>query len=241
MKNIKTLSIVIPVYNEKATIGTVIRRVIEADLGDINKEIIVVNDGSNDGTKEELAKIVKTVKVPIMVIDQVKNQGKSIALRTGFEKVSGEVTVVQDGDLEYDPGDFKLMLKKMGEDGVRVVYGSRQLGGRKNQYSGLSFYLGGQVLTWITNLLYGANITDEPTCYKMFETKLLKSIKLESVRFEFCPEVTAKVSRMGEKIYEVPIKYNPRNKKQGKKIKLSDFWEAVWVLVKNRARKINEI
>ncbi|MFA6518502.1 MAG: glycosyltransferase family 2 protein [Candidatus Shapirobacteria bacterium] len=234
MKSIKRLSIVIPVYNEENTIEKIIKRVADVDLGEIKKEIIVVNDGSTDGTGDKLGKIIKSKKLPIVLVNHLKNQGKSMALRTGFKKMTGDVAVVQDGDLEYDPNDFKTMLAKMMENKVRVVYGSRQLGGRKNHYSGIGFYLGGQVLTLLTNLLYGGNITDEPTCYKMFETKLLKSIKLESKRFEFCPEVTAKILKSGEKIYEVPISYNPRNKQQGKKIKLKDFWEAVWMLVKNK-------
>lgn len=228
----KKLSVIIPVFNEEKTIGVLIKKVFAADIGDFSKEIIVINDGSRDDTWKVLEKLKS--KYNLILINHGKNMGKSAAIRTGIKKITGGAIVIQDGDLEYDPNDFKKMLKKMGEPGVRVVYGSRRLNKKNVQYSGLSFFMGGLLLTYLVNILYRGKITDEPTCYKMFETKLLKSIKLKSKRFEFCPEVTAKVLRQGIKIYEVPIFYHPRNAQQGKKIKLRDFFEAVWVLLKYR-------
>ena len=233
MIKIDKLSIVIPVFNEEKTIVKMVERVLNVDLGKIQKEIILVNDGSIDQTDKALAELKD--KYNLIVIDYKKNMGKSCALRTGFEKVTGDVVVIQDGDLEYDPNDFKKMIFKMLEsDDIRVVYGSRRLKKDNVQYSGLSFYMGGLLLTVMANILYGIKITDEPTCYKMFDVEVLKKINLKSRRFEFCPEVTAKVAKLHEKIYEVPILYSPRHADQGKKIKLRDFFEAVWVLVKYR-------
>jgi len=231
MKSIKKLSIVIPVYNEEKTIAKLLARVAAVELGKIKKEIIVVNDGSTDETFREIKKISN---LAFRLISYKKNKGKSSALRIGFKQVTGDVVVIQDGDMEYNPDDFNKMLKKMGEDKVKVVYGSRILGKRAIHYSGLSFLVGGLALTKLTNVLYGSNITDEPTCYKMFETKLLKSLKLKSKRFEFCPEVTAKILKKGIRIYEVPISYHPRHVVDGKKIKLKDFFEAVGVLLKEK-------
>jgi len=223
---------VIPVYNEEKTIGKMLKKIYEVDFGKIKLEIIVVNDGSKDGSLKVLSDLKN--EFPIKIISYAKNRGKSCALRKGFKHVTGDVVTIQDGDMEYEPKDFVKMLAKMSENGVQVVYGSRRLNKENVQYSGLSFYAGGLLLTYMANIFYGGHITDEPTCYKMFESKLLKGIKLESKRFEFCPEITAKVLRKGVKIYEVPISYHPRNTSQGKKIKLTDFFEAVWTLVKYR-------
>ncbi|MBU1117450.1 glycosyltransferase family 2 protein [Patescibacteria group bacterium] len=232
MNKISKLSVVVPVYNEEKTIGKIIDKLYEVDFGKVKLEVITVNDGSKDNTLNVLKDLKR--KYPIKIISYSKNKGKSCALRAGFKKVTGDVVTVQDGDLEYSPNDFVKMLKKMSEPGVTVVYGSRRLNKGNIQYSGLSFYAGGLLLTYMSNILYGGNITDEPTCYKMFESKLLKSVKLKSKRFEFCPEVTAKVLKKGVKIHEVPISYNPRKVSQGKKINMGDFLEAVWVLVKYR-------
>lgn len=228
----KKLSIVVPVYNEEKTVRKILKKVYDVDFGKIKLEVIVVNDGSKDSSLNVLSDLKN--RFPIKIISYKKNRGKSCALREGFKHVTGDVVTIQDGDMEYEPNDFVKMLEKMSENGVQVVYGSRRLNKENVQYSGLSFYAGGLLLTYMANILYGGRITDEPTCYKMFENKLLKGIKLESKRFEFCPEVTAKVLRKGIKIYEVPISYHPRNISQGKKIKLKDFFEAVWTLVKYR-------
>lgn len=233
MKIIKKLSIVIPVYNEERTIKKLLMRVCSVNLGNIKKEIIVVNDGSTDKTLMEIRKAKKD-GLGLRLISYKKNRGKGYALRMGFKYVTGEAVVIQDGDMEYDPNDFNKMLLKIAKKGVEVVYGSRLLGKKVIRHSGLSFLVGGLILTKLTNILYGSNLTDEPTCYKMFATKLLKSIKLKSKKFEFCPEVTAKVLKRGIKIYEIPISYNPRYLNEGKKIRTSDFLEAVWVLVREK-------
>lgn len=232
MKSVGKLSVLIPVYNEERTIEKLISRVSKVKIPEVSLEFVVINDGSSDGTLEVLRKLEKKYKLKI--VSYKKNGGKTWAIRKGIKEASGDVIVIQDGDLEYDPKDFVKMIEEMKKEGVRVVYGSRRLKKDNVQYSGLSFYLGGLSLTWLANILYGSGITDEPTCYKMFDAKLLKSIRLETKRFEFCPEVTAKVCRMGNKIYEVPISYKPRHVDQGKKIRLKDYFDAVWTLVKYR-------
>ncbi len=234
MKNIKTISIVIPVFNEERTVLDVLNKVNAVDFGSVKKEIIVIDDGSTDSSLKLLTDLKKSKKIDFTLISHEINKGKSSALRTGFKHSKGDVVVVQDGDMEYDPKDFIKMLDVMKRKGVKVVYGSRRLERQNKQYSGLSFYMGGLLLTHLTNFLYGSNITDEPTCYKMFDKKLLDSLNLVSKRFEFCPEVTSKVLRSGESIHEVPIIYNPRHVDQGKKIKFSDFFDAAWTLIKYR-------
>jgi len=225
------LSIIIPVFNEKDTILKILKKIEEVDLGR-EKEIIIIDDASTDGTRE----ILKNLGKKYIILFHDRNQGKGRAIRDGLEKVSGEAIVIQDADLEYDPEDIKLLLNKMIETGAEVVYGSRRLKKYNNheKYSGYIYAFGGIFLTWLTNLLYGLSITDEPTCYKMFRTELLKSLELECERFEFCPEVTAKIAKRGIKIQEVPINYYPRHKGEGKKISWRDGIEAIWTLVKYR-------
>ncbi|MDO8611167.1 MAG: glycosyltransferase family 2 protein [bacterium] len=232
MDNINKISIVIPVFNEEKTVTKILAKVFAVDFGKVKLEVIVVNDGSTDNTLKVLNELKR--KYPIKLITYSKNIGKSSALRIGFKHVTGDIVTVQDGDLEYNPADFVKMLNKMKENDVSVVYGSRRLNKANVQYSGLSFYAGGLFLTYMANILYGGSITDEPTCYKMFDTKLLNGLDLKSKRFEFCPEITAKVLKQGINIYEVPIHYHPRHASDGKKIKLHDFFEAVWTLFKYR-------
>jgi len=228
------LSIIVPVYNEKNTIEQILQKLENLDLG-VAKEIIIVDDFSTDGTRE----IIKKYEGKHRIIYQEKNKGKGRALRNGFAVASGDVIVVQDADLEYDPNDFKVMLAKMNESGVEVVYGSRRLQHSyfKTRHSGHIFALGGIFLTWLTNFLYRIKITDEPTCYKMIRADLLKEIDLKCERFEFCPEITAKIAKRRIKIYEVPINYYPRHKNEGKKINWRDAIEAVWTLLKYRFKK----
>ena len=228
----KKISIIIPVFNEKSTILELLAKVDLADLGEIEKEIIIVNDCSSDGTAEILRQLENRYKI----FHHDKNFGKGRALRTGFAAATGDILAVQDADLEYDPKDFKSMLAKMIEADAQVVYGSRRLQHSyfKSRHSGHIFAIGGIVLTWLANFLYGLKITDESTCYKMFKADLLKSIDLECERFEFCPEITAKIAKRGVAIYEVPISYNPRHKKEGKKSDWQDGLEAIWTLLKHR-------
>ena len=222
------LSVIIPVFNEKATIEQIIKKVKKVP---VEKEIIVVDDGSTDGTAEILKEISEKDK-NIKIILKEKNEGKGSAIREGLKYVNGDVVVIQDADLEYEPTDWIEMLKFMEEKKADVVYGSRVLG--KNKKSSFVFYLGGRILSIITNFLYGAGITDEPTCYKMFNTEIIKSLNLKCRGFEFCPEVTAKIRKKGIKIYEVPIHYNPRSTKEGKKIRWKDGIIAIWTLIKYR-------
>ncbi|OGZ34355.1 MAG: glycosyl transferase [Candidatus Portnoybacteria bacterium RBG_19FT_COMBO_36_7] len=228
------LSIIVPVYNEEKTVSQIIEKLERVDFG-IEKEIIIVDDFSTDGTRD----ILKNYEGKYKIVYHDKNYGKGRALRNGFKQASGNWLVVQDADLEYDPNDLKDLLEKTKEPGVVVVYGSRRL--HHNYFearkSGHIFALGGIFLTWLANLLYGTEITDEPTCYKMFRTDLLPELNLKCERFEFCPELTAKVAKKGIKIHEVPISYYPRHKGEGKKIKLKDAFEAVWTLLKYRFKK----
>ncbi len=224
------LSILIPVYNEEKSIKKIIDLVKKVDIGKVNKEIVVVDDGSTDKTLEVLKKI-KNIKL----IGYNKNIGKGEAIRTAIKHATGDIIIIQDADLEYDPNDYKALIKPIIEGKAKVVYGSRRLKKENKKHSGFSFYLGGISLTFIANLLYpNLHITDEPTCYKVFKADILKNLNLKCKRFEFCPEVTAKIARKGIKIHEVPISYYPRTAKEGKKINWRDGIEAVWTLLKYR-------
>lgn len=230
LKSVK-LSIVVPAYNESGTI----EKVVDVISGlDINKELIIVNDGSTDETKAILEKLKKKYK-DIMVIHK-KNGGKGTALREGFKYVTGEYTVVQDADFEYDPNDLITMLDFAIKNDADVIYGNRFA--TKRFFEGMDWknFIGNNViLPALASILYGQIIHDEATCYKMFKTDVLKSIPLVCDRFEFCPEVTAKVRKKGYKIYEVPILYFPRPMNAGKKLNaLKDGLEAIWTLIKYR-------
>jgi glycosyltransferase involved in cell wall biosynthesis len=224
------LSVVIPAYNEERTIAEIIRRVQAVPL---EMEIIVVDDGSTDRTREILKEMASGERIKVFF--QEKNQGKGAALRRGFAEATGDVIVVQDADLEYDPRDFPRLLLPIQQGQTRIVYGSRTLGG--NPFSYLRYWLGGLFLSKLTNLLYGSQITDEPTCYKMFRREILDEITLEADGFEFCPEFTAKVLSRREKILEVPIAYKPRKIEEGKKIRWKDGVIAAYTLIKYRLRK----
>ncbi len=226
------LSVIVPAYNEAGTIGPLLELVLGMP---IDLEVVVVDDGSTDGTADILKEFASDSRV--RVITQTPNQGKGAAIRTGIAHVLGEIVLIQDADLEYDPGDYEVILKQFEDPVVSVVYGSR-LKLKSNHISSPSFFLGGVTLTAITNLLYGTRITDEPTCYKAFRASLLKSLPLKCKRFEFCPEVTALVARKGIRIREVPIHYFPRKTSEGKKIRARDWFEAVATLFQCRFRHI---
>lgn len=234
------LSIIIPVFNEEKTIEEIIKRVEAVSLP-IKKEIIVVDDGSFDNTKKVLKKLKKEFTPHLFfakkeegfnftLIEHQKNQGKGAAIKTGLSQVTGDFVLIQDADLEYNPKEYSILLAPLLKGEAEVVYGSRISGG--NRRGSWSFFWGGKILTFLANLLYGLNITDEATCYKVFKSEILKDLDLKGKRFEFCPEVTAKVAKKGIEIYEVPISYNPRKRKEGKKIKWKDGIKAILILIK---------
>jgi dolichol-phosphate mannosyltransferase len=218
------VSIIIPVYNEFRTFSQVLERVRQATLPEgCVKEIIVIDDGSTDGTAQTLSGVTH---------HRIAHSGKGSAIRTGIGLATGDIILMQDGDLEYDPNDYSRILQPILKGEAAIVYGSRFLGNSAGM--ALQNRIANRVLTAVANLLYGARLTDEATAYKAFRTEVLRSIPLACRRFEFCPEVTAKARRLGYRIHEVQVSYNPRGIAEGKKIRARDGWEALWTLVKYR-------
>ena len=224
-----TLSVVIPVFNEAGTIDEVVSRVRACGY---TTEIIIVDDGSSDGTGERVRALAQA-HANVRALHHERNRGKGAALRTGFGAVTGDVVVIQDADLEYSPGDYERLLTPILDGAADVVYGSRFLGG---PHRVLLFwhYAGNRVLTLLSNALNNLNLTDMETCYKAFRADVLKDLKLASDRFEFEPEFTAKVARMGLRIYEVPISYHGRTYDEGKKITWRDGLCALWAVFRFR-------
>jgi dolichol-phosphate mannosyltransferase len=220
------VSVIVPVYNELAHVDEILEAI---HASPVNKEIIIVDDGSSDGTREKLQTLVADNN-DVTVVFHEKNCGKGAAIRTALEYARGEYVLIQDSDLEYDPQDYTALLRPLEQHQANVVYGVRP----DRPERGFRFFLGAKLLTHLTNLLYGAGIHDEATCYKVFRRSLISQIDLQCRRFEFCPEVTAKFCRMGEKIAEVPIAYAPRSAGEGKKIRHSDGWLAIWTLIRYR-------
>jgi len=223
------LSVIIPCYNEEATIAQALDAVLAEDTP---KEVIVVDDGSTDRTLEIAGNYVGRHEVRI--IELPENRGKGYAIREAIKQVTGDVVIIQDADLEYDPRQFPQMIAPIARGEADVVYGSRFRGSIKGMR--LPNLIANRVLAWTAGLLYRARITDEATCYKAFRTETLKAIDLRCRRFEFCPEVTAKLLKRGVKIHEVPIHYTARTAAQGKKITWIDGLEAMWTLIKYRFR-----
>ncbi len=224
------ISIIIPAYNEKRTIQQIIKQVSAVKLKNIEKEIIVVDDASTDGTLE----ILKEIRCDnISVYSHSKNEGKGAALKTGIQNSTGDLIIVQDADLEYNPKDYAKLIKPILNGKCDVVYGSRFL---KSKWNGeyVLHYIGNKSLNFITNFLYGSNLTDMETCYKVFRKSLLENITINAQRFDFEPEITAKFLKQGYAIYEVPISYNGRNHGEGKKITVFDGIKAFFTLLKYR-------
>lgn len=224
-----SLTVLMPVYNEAATLLRVLERVLRAE---VPKEVLIVDDASTDGTRELLRKEVEGILPGVRVLYKERNEGKGAAIRAGLSHARGEWIVIQDGDLEYDPRDYALLLEPARRGEADIVYGSRFAARRP------AMRLPNRVINWLlarmVRVLYGAALTDEATCYKLFRREVLLSLPLACRRFEFCPEVTAKALRRGHRIVEVPIRYAPRTVAEGKKIRWTDGVTAVWTLLRYR-------
>ncbi len=228
------LSIIIPVFNEKETIETILRRVIGADRKESPIcEIIVVDDGSTDGTKDILTRIAaESTQPPVKIFIHPRNQGKGAAIRTALGHIKGDMVLIQDADLEYHPEDYPVVVKPIVEYGADVVYGSRFLGIHRAFL--FWHYLGNKALTFLTNVLFDSMLSDMEVGFKAFRTEVIKSIPLHSRGFEFEPEITAKVLKRKLRLYEVPITYSGRDYSEGKKITWKDGLTAIWTLIKFR-------
>lgn len=222
------ISVIIPAFNEFNTIQEILRRVEAVQIAD---EIIVVDDGSTDGTREILQSL--DGQGPVRTVYHENNQGKGTAVRTGIQHARGDIMIIQDADLEYDPRDYEMLLKPIKEGVADVVYGSRFLGGPRRP---VMFWhmVANMMLTLMTNVLYDTILTDMETGYKVFRREVVDDMRLRAKRFDFEPEFTAKVLKRKVRIFEVPITFNPRDYHEGKKIGLKDAFQAVWTLLKYR-------
>lgn len=224
------LGVVMPIYNEEPTVEKILERVLAQSLV---KQVIAVDDGSGDGTWACLQRVAAQAGERLQIVQHPQNRGKGAAIRTALEYIRTPVVVIQDGDMEYDPADYELLLEKM-RQGAQVVYGSRFLKpSSEGGYSSTFWHRSGnRLLTSLTNAVSGQHLSDSATCYKMFRWEVLGQIDLQEERFGFCPEVTMKVSRLGIRIIEVPIRYQFRTQAEGKKIRLTDGFKAVYCLLR---------
>jgi len=224
----RKLSVIVPVYDERNTVVEIVRRMRAVELP-VDLEIVVVDDGSTDGTRDVLRQLGDST---VHVVLHERNQGKGAAIRTGLAHVTGDLVLVQDADLEYDPEDWPKLLNPIMRGKARVVYGSRFTGERRNML--FLHWIGNRFLSLVTNVLYNTTLSDMETCYKLFDRSVLDGITIRASRFEFEPEITAKILRRKIRIYEVPISYTGREFDEGKKITWRDGFIALWTLVKYR-------
>jgi glycosyltransferase involved in cell wall biosynthesis len=227
----RTLTVIMPVFNERTTVAEVIRRMRAVELP-VELQIIAVDDGSSDGSDKVLAALEDST---MRLLRHTQNQGKGAAIRTGLAEARGDLVLIQDADLEYDPNDWPKLLDPILRGKARVVYGSRFTGERKNMLP--MHWMGNRLLSLITNVLYSSTLSDMETCYKLFDAQVLEGLTVVSNRFDFEPEITAKVLRRGHRIYEVPISYAGREHDEGKKITWRDGFGAMRALIKFRFTK----
>lgn len=222
------VTILIPVYNEVSTLKEIIKKVEETDICGLEKEIIIVDDYSTDGTRE----LYKDLPYKVLYHDY--NHGKGAALRTGFKEATGDIILIQDADLEYDPVDYPPLVKLILDGHADVCYGTRLAGGKPSRSFMFTHLLGNKFLSFLTNVLYGSTLTDMETCYKAFKADFIKGIEIKSNRFDFEPEITAKVLKRGARLYELPVSYYGREFSEGKKITWNDGIHAIIALIKYR-------
>jgi glycosyltransferase involved in cell wall biosynthesis len=224
----RKLSVIVPVFNERNTVVEVVRRMRAVELP-VDREIVLVDDGSDDGTRSVLPQLGDST---VRVVMHPRNKGKGAAVRTALETITGDLVIIQDADLEYDPEDWPKLLAPVLKGRAVVVYGSRFTGERRNML--FTHWLGNRFLSLVANALYNTTLSDMETCYKLFDRRVLDGIDLRADRFEFEPEITAKVLRQKIRIYEVPVSYAGREPDEGKKITWRDGFSALWTLVKYR-------
>jgi glycosyltransferase involved in cell wall biosynthesis len=240
-RSYRSLSIVIPCFNEGATLAAIVEKVLAAPVA-LRKEVVIVDDGSTDGCADIVRALVHAHGdglTPVVAAFHEHNRGKGAALRTGIAIATGDIILVQDADLEYDPGDYAALVKPIVDGVAKVVYGSRWFNRHFHvpHPERAPFMIGNWIVTQLTNVLYSAHVTDSATCYKTFDAELLKSLDLRCEGFEFCPEVTARVRQRGYRIWEVPVYYYPRSVAEGKKIRARDGLLAIWTLLKCRVTR----
>jgi len=228
----RKLSVIVPVYNERNTLVEILRRMRAVELPDgVEREIIIVDDGSDDGTRDVLKQLSDST---VRVVMHDMNQGKGAAVRTGLETATGDYVLIQDADLEYDPEDWPRLMHPVLRGRARVVYGSRFTGERRNML--FLHWIGNRFLSLVTNVLYNTTLSDMETCYKLVDKQLFDGMRLQADAFDIEPEITAKILKQGVRIYEVPISYAGREFDDGKKITWRDGFAALWTLVKYRFR-----